>query len=422
MIKRKLVHWLTAFALLALAASLVVTAASGATGRAPRARTAQGCADPYSAQRDRSNPLALPNAPGSNPLNGARLFIPGPAHGEAAGAIAQLLGINPLSYPDDYSWAQFQYDLDQGSLHAQVQSSSTLASQVHLLEKLASQPEAQRISLYSQGGGPGAISAQVQKILCHNLTADPGTIPIITTYFLYQTGYGSHGYCETKRQILLNRPNFERQVNELVSGIERRPAVMLLELDAIGSSGCMAANGALSAWEGDISYEIGKVAALPHTVAYIEGGYSDAESAGYTARALRAVGVHRIRGFFTNDTHLNWTIDEVNWANEVSRLAGGTHFIISTSDNGRGPKLNPRPVQQGIEDLCNPPGRGAGPRPTTATGFPNVDAFLWVHPPGASSGSCNGGTPSGTFFLHRALEESANANARLGPGYPSRPY
>jgi endoglucanase len=406
---------------LSLGISLGVAAASG---RSVRARVAQGCSDSYSAQRDPSNPLALPSAPGSNPLNGAKFFVAGPAHGQAAAAIAQLLGIDPLSYPDDYSWAQFQSDLDQGSLHARVQQDPKIANEVHLLEKLASQPEAQRFSLYSQRGGPGAISAQVAKIMCHNLTADPGTIPIISTYFLYQTGYGSHGYCETKRQILLNRPNFQRQINELVAGIGNRPAVMLLELDAIGSSGCMEATGALSAWEADISYEIGKVAALPHVVAYIEGGYSDAGSASYTARVLRAVGVQRIRGFFTNDTHLNWTIDEVNWASEVSRLAGGPHFIVSTSDSGRGPKLNPRPVQQGIEDLCNPPGRGAGPRPTTATGFPKADAFLWVHPPGASSGSCRGGTPSGTFFLHRALEESANANARLGPApqYPSHPY
>ena len=44
----------------------------------------------YSAQRDASNPLALPVAPGANPLNGASFFVPGPAKGSAAGAIAQL--------------------------------------------------------------------------------------------------------------------------------------------------------------------------------------------------------------------------------------------------------------------------------------------------------------------------------------------
>ena len=80
------------------------------------------------------------------------------------------------------------------------------------------------------------------------------------------------------------------------------------------------------------------------------------------------------------------------------------HFIINTADNGRGPKKNRHPVVQGNEDLCNPPGRGAGPPTTTQTGFPLVDAFMWVHVPGSSSGKCNGGTPSGTFFLARGAD------------------
>jgi endoglucanase len=208
----------------------------------------------------------------------------------------------------------------------------------------------------------------------------------------------------------------------MVAGIELRPAVMLLELDAVGSSSCMARNAALAEWEADIRYEINRVSALPHTVVYIEGGYSDAARPAYTARVLNAVGVRSIRGFFTNDTHMNWTANEIRWGEKVSALTGGSHFIINTADNGHGPVLNPHPVRQGIEDLCNPPGRGAGPATTVHTGLSAVDAFMWVHVPGTSSGRCNGGTPAGTFWLPRALTEARNANARLGPHYPSRPF
>ena len=102
---------------------------------------------------------------------------------------------------------------------------------------------------------------------------------------------------------------------------------------------------------------------------------------------LNAVGVRSIRGFYTNDTHLNWTIDEIHWGEKVSALTGGSHFIINTADNGRGPKKNPHPVVQGNEDLRNPPGRGAGPPTTTQTGFPLVDAFMWVHVPRRAAGS-----------------------------------
>ncbi len=409
-----------------LAALLAVLAlnvgASAATGRAPRAHQAdaQQCADPYPATRDPANPLDLataPGPPGANPLIGAHFFVDGPRHGEAAGAIAQLLGVSPTRYGDGLSWADFKARLAKGRLHRKLQRDHALARKVALLEKIADQPEAQRFSRYSAGGGPGAIFAQVQKIFCHNMTADPGSIPIITTYFLYQAGY-----CETSSEIIAHRPTFERQVNEMVAAIERRPAVILLELDAIGSSRCMANSGALSQWEADISYEINQVATLPHAVAYIEGGYSDANSPAYTAKVLNAVGVQNIRGFYTNDTHLNWTANEIRWGDQVSRMTGGAHFIINTADNGRGPLLNPHPVKQGNEDLCNPPGRGAGIPTTTDTGNPEIDAFMWVHVPGASSGHCNGGTAAGTFWVARALTEARNANARLGPHFASRPF
>ena len=410
------------FGVLALvgAAGLVSwLSAPAAATRAPRAHQAdaQQCPDPYPATRDPSNPLDLPTAPGANPLNGAHFFVDGPRHGEAAGAIAQLVGKDPTRFKDSDTWATFKAHLAKGRLHRKLAHNRKLARKVRLLEKIADQPEAQRFSLYSAGGGPGAIFAQVQKIFCHNLTADPGSIPIITTYFLYQAGY-----CETSSEIVSHRPTFERQVNEMVQGIENRPAVMLLELDAIGSSSCMARNGALPEWENDIRYEIGAVSALPHTVVYIEGGYSDGASPGYTARVLNAVGVRNIRGFYTNDTHLQWTANEIRWGLKVSAATGGAHFIVNTADNGHGPLLNPHPVKQGIEDLCNPPGRGAGIPTTTDTGNQAIDSFMWVHVPGTSSGKCNGGTPSGTFWLARALTEARNANAQLGPHYKNRPY
>ena len=419
-------RWTTGALLAASLAALI--AVSAASARRPQAHAAaqrpaghaaaaQQCPDPYPVTRDTSNPLDLPTAPGPDPLTGANFFVDGPRHGEAAGAIAQLLGLNPDSFSDSYSWAQFKASLAQGGLHRKLARNHALAAKVALLEKIANQPEAQRFSLYSAGGGPGAIFAQVQKIFCHNLTADPGSIPIITTFFLYQAGY-----CETSSEILANQPTFERQVSEMAAGIENRPAVMLLELDAIGSSGCMARNGALPDWEADMRYEIQQVSALPHTVVYIEGGYSDGNTPSYTANVLNAVGVSGIRGFFTNDTHLNWTANEIKWGNQVSALTGGAHFIINTADNGHGPLLNPHPVKQGIEDLCNPPGRGAGIPTTAQTGFSTIDAYMWAHTPGTSSGSCNGGTASGTFWLARALTEARNANARLGPHYPSRPY
>jgi endoglucanase len=398
-------------AVAALLATVLIGAATAAghTGRG-RAGAAAGCADPdsYPAQRDPANPLDLPSAPGANPLNGANFFVDGPAHGAAASAIASLLGFDPHNLPDNLSWAQFQEQ------HAVAIAANPRAA---LLAKIADQPEANRFSLYSEGGGPGAIYGQVHKIVCDNLAADPGSVPIFTTFFLYQAGY-----CETKGEILAHRGTFERQIDEMARGIDRRPAVMLLELDAVGASKCMEQNGALPYWEADMRYEINRLAALPHTVVYMEGGYADGNSPRYTARVLNAVGIAKIRGFWTNDTHEDWTINEVRWGERVSQLTHGSHFIVNTATNGQGPLVPASRVHDGNEVLCNAPGRGIGPRPQVNPGFAGVDAFLWTAPPGNSSGTCNGGPASGTFWMAKAESMASLANARLGPGYPSEPY
>jgi endoglucanase len=403
---------------LAIAAAAVSLGASAAAGHAARAHAAYGCPQPAYSPRDPRNPLGLASAPGADPLRGASLFVDGPRHGAAAGAIAQALGLDPTSFPDGYSWASLRQAIDSPAGRARLNANPGLAHEVRMLEKIAREPETQRFSAYSGGGGPGAVYAQVVKLFCYNLTADPGSIPVFSTFFLHP----ALGGCATPSQVIAAGPVFRRRVDEVAAATGNRPAVYLLEIDAIGSSSCMVHSHALPYWEADLRYEVDKLSALPHTVVYLEGGYSDSNSPSYTAKVLNASGIRQARGFFTNDTHENWTLDEINWAQKVSRMTHGAHFIVNTANNGHGP-LRPRNrVKNGNEVLCNPPGRGLGPRPTTSTGFKSVDAFLWTSPPGNSSGSCNGGPASGTFWPAKAIAEASRANGRLGPRYPSRPY
>ena len=419
---------------------LICGAAGGRTARATAADAvppgqSQQCPDRYPAKRNPSNPLLLPQAPGSNPLHGAHFFVDGPAHGAAAGAIATLLpaargggsgggggGGRPggrvaprtlSQFPDSLSWASYKQHVNS----VINGKSGSAARDIRLLEKIADEPEAQRFSTGAGGGGPGATYGQVQKIFCHNLTADPGSIPIISTYFLHPLAPG----CASKSQFEAIGPTFRRQINEVAEGTGNRPAVFLLEIDALGSSACVIHSSAGPVYEADLRYEINKISALPHAVVYIEAGYSDSNAPGYTARVLNAIGVRKIRGFYTNDTHLQWTAKEAKWAQQISAKTHGAHFLINTSENGQGPKLNPHPITQGVEDLCNPPGRGLGPKPTTSTPFAHSDGFVWQHVPGNSSG-CGGGPPGGTFWLAKAVGLAARANQKLGPGYPSRPY
>ena len=415
---RRLPLRLTAVCLAGLAAVAIWHSGAGqARGRVAHAAFTQNCPERFSAKRNPKNPLILHRAPGSNPLTGAQFFVPGPFEGNAARSIAQLVGLNPDTLPLTESWATFHRSLVSGRLHARLAHNRGLARKVALISKIAAQPQSQRISSVSAGGSPAGIFAQTEKIFCSVLQADPGTIPLFTTYFLHATLGGS----PTPAQVRAYMPLFKARVNAMAAAVDRRPAVFFLELDGLGSTRGVAKTGALHAWEAALRYEVKKIGSLPHTVVYVEGGYSDSNSVGYTAKALKAIGIHRIRGFFTNDTHDNWTINEDRWASAVARRVGGTHFVVNTASNGRGPKLNPHPMTQGVEDLCNPPGRGLGIRNTTDTGMKYADAYMWEHTPGASSG-CGGGPPSGTFWPAYAEGLAARADNQLGPGRPRKPY
>ena len=123
-----------------------------------------------------------------------------------------------------------------------------------------------------------------------------------------------------------------------------------------------------------------------------------------------------------DDTTLTdeWYLDNVtNAANPPQGPADLTHFVVDTSRNGQGPWVPPAGAYPDPQDWCNPPGRGLGARPTTATGDPLADAFLWVKVPGESDGQCsrgltdNGGVDpewgrvdpaAGDWFPEQALE------------------
>lgn len=397
-------------ALVVMALGLALLSAFASTSEAGF----QVCASGLGSARDPSNPLALATPPGANPLNGAqsRFFVQAPARGTAAQAITSLLGVSP---PDTESWAAFEASLATGPLAAKLAGDPSLAGKVALLLKIADEPETSRFSSYTAGGGPGAIYSQLNKFLCRMHAVAPDAIPLLSTYFIEH-----NDQCATMSPAA--QAVFKRQVNEFVAGVARYPTVIFVEEDAVDTSGCLSRAG-LAVRKRMLSYEVGAIAKIPHAVAYLDGGTEDGNSARFAAGILNAAGIGRIRGFFLNATHHNWTSKEIAFGETISRLTHGAHFIVNTASNGRGPLRNPHPSRQGVEDLCNPPGRGLGPKPTTTTGFALVDAFEWTSVPGKSGGVCHpGDPPGGVFGVNLALALAQNANNQLGPGYPSQPY
>jgi endoglucanase len=161
---------------------------------------------------------------------------------------------------------------------------------------------------------------------------------------------------------------------------------------------------------------------LPNATIYLEAGASDWEPAARTAKQLRVIGIHKVRGFMLNVTHHDWTRANVQHGLEISRMVGGKPFVISTSYNGRGPLhyrkwLNrDKHVWRRITVWCHPGLRGLGPAPTTQTSHPKVDAYLYINRPGYSAGACNGGPlPVGTWWAERALMYAKYATSWEAP-------
>jgi len=284
------------------------------------------------------------------------------------------------------------------------------------LRKLADQPENKRFSRFTAGGSPHGVQSNVRKFLCRVHADEPGTIPTASIYRIH------HDRCGHAADSRREQRAYRGWINGLVRGIGRQPMVLFYEFDALISTPCLSRNG-LNARIGELRYGVKKLAALPHTVVYIDAGAADALSYRRTAQLLNRIGIGSIQGFFLNSTHYDWTSNEVAYGRKVSRLVHGKHFVVSTSVNGRGP-LRPRSrVRSGNEVLCNPPGRGLGIRPTTDTQQSLADGFLWIGDAGLSGGKCHrGDVGNGRFFLKYALGLVSRASEQYGPHTRRNPY
>jgi endoglucanase len=103
----------------------------------------------------------------------------------------------------------------------------------------------------------------------------------------------------------------------------------------------------------------------------------------------------------TQSDFSTWDLSTQWYAQNMGDAVATTHFVIDTSRNGDGPNNmsayanapydQPSSVISTLAsgNWCNPPDSGLGIRPTTNTGVPLLDAYLWVKTPGQSDGQCD---------------------------------
>ena len=330
--------------------------------------------------RDPSNPLELPGVPNAagNVLAGAS-FYADPHHSPAAEAARRLRRRHPKE--------------------------STL------IQEIADQPFTDRFGSWN-GRTP---KNSVFQFLRNADVQDPAAIPTLATYWIVNGQCARGGSADPPSRIAA----YKRFIDGLSAGIGNFRAVVFLEMDSIITTPCLHGR-ALAARMTELRYAITALEQNPHVVVYLDAGAGDALSYKTAARMLNSAGIHQAQGFFLNSTHFDWTTSEISYGQRVARALHGVHFVVSTSDNGRGPLRPKDRVHHGNEILCGPKGRGLGPTPTSETGYAFADAFAWIALPGKSGGSCGPGVkapPTGAFWPANAVGLVQHADFNItGPG------
>ena len=198
----------------------------------------------------------------------------------------------------------------------------------------------------------------------------------------------------------------------------------------------------------ELEYAVSALAAKPGVSVYLDGTHSAWQSVGTMTQRLLTAGVQQARGFFINVSNYQptpnlqdygtwisdciaivtdpsnplfnnpgacasqyypanpsdfstWGLTTAWYAANMGNAVATTHFVIDTSRNGDGPNnmqaFAQAPYNQPASVIgtlaggnwCNPPNSGLGLRPTANTGFPLLDAYLWVKTPGQSDGQCD---------------------------------
>jgi hypothetical protein len=228
-----------------------------------------------------------------------------------------------------------------------------------------------------------SIATTVEKWMADAEEAQPNTTVQLTMYNLVHSNVAPSKI----------RSRYEHWITQFAQGLGNNRAVIYLEEDALITMGRLSP-AQRKVREAEIAYAVKALEQDPHVVVYIDAGASDTLiTPRQYARMLKAADVAQAQGFFVNSTHHEWVTTEIHFGQEISRYLHGAHFVVQSGSAGRGPVLNPHPMTQGVENLCNPSGLGLGPL-SWNTGYKYVDGLLWFANVGFTANvACHDGAP-----------------------------
>ncbi|MFI8997431.1 glycoside hydrolase family 6 protein [Streptomyces sp. NPDC053542] len=289
-----------------------------------------------------------------------------------------------------------------GARKARVLAERGREPEATLLRRIADQPVAVWLTEENPAPRVARIAGQA---------AADSRVPIFVAYNIPQRdcGHYSAGGAGSDRA-------YRDWVARLAKGLGNRKAVIVLEPDAVPHTvaGCRdrARNDRLAL----LNEAVRTLKARPGASVYVDAGNASwIKDTDALARYLTAAGVKRADGFALNVANFQTTAASEEYGDKVSKALGGVHYVIDTSRNGNGPPPDNQTPATGAEAWCNPPDRALGVPPTTRTGHPLVDAYLWIKRPGESDGTCRGGPPAGQWWTDYALKLASAARENL-PG------
>jgi cellulase/cellobiase CelA1 len=212
-------------------------------------------------------------------------------------------------------------------------------------------------------------------------------VGVIAVFFvLVAPGFvqaAGHGHAADRRRES-DEQAYENWVNGFAAGLGDRPAVVIVEPDALAQLTSCLDNAQQQARLQMLSYAV-KTLQTKNDQVYLDAGHSNWVPAGQMAGRLRAADVAQASGFSLNVSNYDPTDQEIGYAHELDGDLGmAKRFVIDTSRNGNG-------GAGGLDGLGHPavgsssralPGGGAGALASQLFTDPDTEAANWVraHP------------------------------------------
>ncbi len=250
-----------------------------------------------------------------------------------------------------------------------------------LMDKIADQPLARWIGSWNVNIGRD-VSDAVGRI------TGAQALPVFVAYNIPHRDCGSYSAGGAGSGAA-----YRQWIRGFAGGLGNKKAVVILEPDAIAGITCLDARTQQERY--DLIHDAVLVLKAKGAAVYIDAGHARWVASPEMANRLQKAGIADADGFSLNISNFLGNTINVAYGTDLSRRIGGKHFIIDTSRNGRNVST--------AGNWCNPPGQLVGTLPTTNTGNPLADAFLWVKTPGESDGTCGGGPPAGNWWAEYAL-------------------